>query len=61
MYLYSFGLTNLFEVFSCALNIGNYNGDVPVVGGWLVDGTVKVQNVMVPRKGCRYVDLLLIT
>ena len=49
MYLYSFGMTNLFELFSCALKIGNYNGDVPVVVGWLIDsvliGTIVIVSV----------------
>ena len=31
MYLYTFGLTNLFELFSCTLYVRDYNGDVPVV------------------------------
>ena len=40
MYLYSFGLTKLLGLFSCALNVGNNNSDVSVIVGWLVVGTV---------------------
>ena len=47
MYLYSFGWTNLFELFSCALNIGNYNGDVPVIVGLLVDGIVVISTIVI--------------
>ena len=42
MYLYTFELTNLLELFSCSLDVGNNNSDVSVVVGWLVVGTVVV-------------------
>ena len=32
MYLYTFGLTNLFELFSYALYVRDHNSDVSVVG-----------------------------
>ena len=31
MYLYPFGLTSLFKLFSCSLYVGAHNGDVPIV------------------------------
>ena len=31
MYLYPFGLTNLFNLFSCTLYVGDHNGDVTIV------------------------------
>ena len=31
MYLYPFGLTNLFNLSSCSLYVGDHNGDVPSV------------------------------
>ena len=51
MYLNSFGLTNLFELFSCALNIGNNNGDVPVVFGCSVDGIVVIRTIVLVSVG----------
>ena len=51
MYLYSFGFTNLFELFSCALNLGNYNSDVPVVIGWLVGGIDAIDTIVVDSVG----------
>ena len=47
MYLYTFGLANLFELLSCALDMWDHNGDVPVVVSWwlvgiIVDGPVVV-------------------
>ena len=31
MYLNAFGLTNLFDLFSCTLYVGDHIGDVPIV------------------------------
>ena len=31
MHLYPYGLTKLFNLFSCTLYIGDHNGDVPIV------------------------------
>ena len=45
MYLYTSGLTNLLELFSCALDVGNNNSDVSVVG-WLVGCTVVVGTIV---------------
>ena len=46
MYLYSFGLTNLLELFSCALDVRNNKSDVSVVVGWLVAGTVVMGTIV---------------
>ena len=37
MYLYPFGLTNLLNLFSCTLYVGDHNGDVPIVFISVVD------------------------
>ena len=51
MYLYSFGLTKVFELFSCALNVGNYNSDVPIVIGCLVGGIDVIGTIVVDSVG----------
>ena len=47
MYPCAFGLANLFELFSCALDLWDHNGDVPVIVGWLWDGTIVVSTTVV--------------